>query len=113
MILVNESARDKNTIRPFKKNSIIAINTTIANDNKCSWICHNNTRYCLDYHVKSSVLKSSIVYNIYFGMIYGLKATGDYAAANIIFLVVLWPLLMYILVVKILLLNHNKKSKNV
>lgn len=52
---------------------------------------------------------------VYFGMIQGLKATGNYAGANFIFLVILWPLIMYWLLVKVIVsqLKINQLKKKV
>lgn len=61
---------------------------------QCSWACHNNTRLCKQNHtifLKPHINKIDVAYNF---IISSLGATGNYRLANIIFLVVLWPLLM-------------------
>ena len=106
LIIINESSRNSITKQPFMRHGIIAINTSKAIKNKCSWECHNNTQYCIANHAK--FLQSNKKVNFaYFGMIRALKSYGNYAVANIIFLVILWPLLMYFLLIKSLLLSNS------
>lgn len=79
------------------------INTVLKISAQCSWYCHNNTTYCKQVH--THVLKPWFkqIDPFYFGMVSYLKSTGDYAAANIFFLVLLWPIVMYWLLIRILL----------
>jgi hypothetical protein len=102
VIIVNESCRQKNVKEPFSPSGVVAMNSVKAFKNTCSWKCHNDTRYCINNHAKSFAANSSFVRTFYFGIIRILKSTGDYGLANIIFLVLLWPLLMYLLLVKAL-----------
>ncbi len=100
MISVNELSRTGIREKPYTKSGIVAINTAIQTKDRCSWNCHNNTTYCKENHVKLMKPFFKFVDPIYFGMIKLLFATGNYGLANIIFLVVLWPLLMFFLLIK-------------
>lgn len=99
--------------RPEKPNKIIvfgkrlfAYNTDDSLPNKCSWHCHS--KGCFHKHVicKDSTIVSSLYENIL--KLNGIdtiksenkSAKGDvYKTLSIITLVVLWPLLMFILLV--------------
>ncbi|MFY9311037.1 MAG: hypothetical protein WAQ28_18485 [Bacteroidia bacterium] len=87
--------------RGYKTKGIMAINSDEANPLKCTWNCHNNIMHCLSNH-RIKLLKPylNIISPVYMGIIFLLKATGNYALANIVFLVVLWPLFMYFLLLK-------------
>ena len=107
MLIVNEISRKTVTEKPYLKNGITAINSSTTFENKCSWQCHNNTAFCMQHHVKSPKYLVNIIKPFYFGMISALGATGGYALANIIFLVVLWPIFMFVLFIKVL--DNRKK----
>ena len=100
MVLVNEGMRSSMEGTPFHKPGVTAMNSAVVNPDKCSWNCHNNTAYCIKHHVKMDKAYFKYVDPIYFGIIHLLKATGNYGIANIVFLVVLIPLLIYWLLVK-------------
>lgn len=102
MILVNEIARKTVKDEVYKRNGITAINSSTIFKNKCSWQCHNNTSYCINHHVKSPAFLVKKIKPIYFGIIALLGATASYGLANILFLVVLWPCLIFLLIFKIL-----------
>ena len=92
MVIVNEYVRISSTEVPYSKYGVTAINSVNADSKKCTWICHNNTNYCKDNHVKH--LKNKLVHTdiLYFGIIGLLASTGNYGLANILFLVILAPL---------------------
>ena len=100
MIVVNEVVRPTIKEKPYSKYGITAINSADKNTEKCTWICHNNTNYCKENHVK--YLKNYYPYTdtIYFGIIGLLAKTGNYGLANIIFLVILLPLLIWFFIIK-------------
>ena len=100
MIMVNEFVRPNIKEKGYKKQGITAINSAKRIKEKCSWICHNDTGYCKENHVKFAKPYFDKIDPIYFGIIHSLKATGDYGLANVIFLVILIPLIMYFLLVK-------------
>jgi hypothetical protein len=100
MIIINELVRINTKEEGFNKQGIMAINTAKQQKDKCSWICHNDTDYCKEHHVKLAKPYFDQIDPIYFGIIASLKSTGNYALANILFLVILLPLMMYGLLVK-------------
>ena len=116
MIVVNEIIRPTITGKPYTKYGISAINSVDKTPEKCTWICHNNTTYCKTHHVK--YLKSYFQFTdkMYFGIIHLLKKTGNYRLANIIFLVILFPFLIWFFTIKSLNIqdeiNKLKNQKN-
>ena len=108
MIVINEFVRLNTNEEGYTKQGkwgldiegVTAINTEKKLKDKCTWICHNNTNYCKENHVKLAKPYFDKIDPIYDGIIDSLKSTGDYGLANIIFLVIILPLIMYILLVK-------------
>lgn len=100
MIIVNETVRLRTPNDPYSQHGIIAINSADRNVDKCTWICHNDTGFCKNNHV--SYLGSHLSYTdpIYFGAINLLKITGNYGLANIGFLVILAPFMIWLFLVK-------------
>ena len=100
MIVVNEIVRPTIKEKPYSKYEVTAMNSDDKVMDKCTWVCHNNTRFCKENHVK--FLKPYYKYSdkIYFGMISLLQKTGNYGLANIIFLVILAPFLIWFFIVK-------------
>ena len=98
--MINELVRPTIEEKPYERQGIVAMNSAIKTPLKCSWICHNDTDYCKENHVK--ILNNYFEYTdpIYFGIIHSLKSVGNYSLANIIFLVILIPLIMYLLLIK-------------
>lgn len=115
VIGVNEYTKGPKEGKPYRLLGVEALNTGKAQLKQCSWQCYNNTAYCKAHHV--SLLKPYFSYcdPIYFGMIHLLKSSGNYAGANIVFLVILWPLLMYWLFIKVIKsqmkMNQLKKGR--
>ncbi len=112
MIIINEALRPTIKEKPFSQNNIIAINSALKLENKCSWACHNVENYCRNHHVK--ILKNYLHISdpIYFGTIQLLLSTGKYKTANVAILVIFIPLLMYLLLIKSLSLQREiKKAK--
>ena len=110
MIIVNEIIRPTIKEKPYSKYGITAINSANKIAKKCSWICHNNTSYCKENHVK--YLKNYYEYTdtMYFGAISLLAKTGNYGLANIILFVILLPLLIWFFIIKSLNIQ-NKINK--
>jgi hypothetical protein len=50
MVSINEIQRP--LLAKKKNTGSIAMNSREADPEKCSWKCHNDTRYCKKYHVK-------------------------------------------------------------
>ena len=109
VIAVNEYARG--TISESRRGTeAMKMNTTAASPEACTWNCYNDTAYCKRHHVKLAGGYFAIIDPLYFGMISALLMVGDYAAANVLFLVILWPLLLSYLLVKSLLIQLQLKK---
>lgn len=101
MVLTNEIMRPKVDGHPYSVSGISAINSIELNKDKCSWICHNQTsKVCKNQHVKILAPYFSHTDPIFFGIMGGLQATGNYRYANIIILVVLIPLWIWYFLVR-------------
>lgn len=92
MALINEAVRSKINETPYTYHGISAINSAEYLPKKCTWICHDQTPYCKENHVKYLKPFYAITDVLYFGVICILESTGNYSVANIIFLVFLFPL---------------------
>ncbi|MFK7772073.1 MAG: hypothetical protein AB8F94_08030 [Saprospiraceae bacterium] len=115
MILINESVRPTIEEKPYKLKGVQTMNSNIVSKNKCSWNCYIDTNYCKKYHVKTVSNYFEYIDPIYEGIIRSLHSTGSYGLANVIFLVLLLPFLMFLLFVKILDLQsqiNSLKSKS-
>ena len=101
MVGVNEYIRPKIKPRDQIIDGNLPMNTPSAlHPEKCSWQCHDDTNFCQDNHVKFAGRYFDLIDPIYFGIIDSLKSTGNYGLANIIFLVILFPLFMYFLLIQ-------------
>ncbi|MFN4763707.1 hypothetical protein ACKGJN_11325 [Gillisia sp. Q332] len=113
MILINEIVRP--TIKETKHSTsgITAMNSAARITDKCTWICHNDTNYCMMNHVKYLEPYSNYTNILYFGIIGMLKMTGNYWLANIVFLVILIPSLIWYFIIKSMSMQHQiNKLKN-
>jgi len=110
MIVINESIRPTIKEKPFKVKGVEAMNSKIITKDKCSWNCYLSTTYCKNHHVKTLTNYFDYIDPIYFGIIKSLHSTGSYGLANVIFLVLLLPFLMFYLLIKILDLQSQIKS---
>ena len=100
MILINEVVRVTIKEIPYSAHGVTAINSVDKIENKCTWVCHNQTNYCKLHHVKFDKKWFIITDNIYFGVIKLLQSTGNYGLANIILFVVLFPLIIWFLIIR-------------
>jgi len=100
MVLLNEFVRYTIKEEGANRKNIVAINFQIRNKEKCTWICHDDTNYCKENHVKLLNEYYDYVDPFYFGIIKALKSSGNYSIANIVFLVVLIPGLLYFLLIQ-------------
>ncbi len=115
MALINEAVRLKtNKGHQYMSQGITAINSADYLLHKCTWICHNNTTYCKTHHVKYLKPLYSITDIFYFGVVNLLASTGNYGAANIIFLVFLIPLTILYFIIKSINIQYDirKLSKH-
>jgi len=117
MVLINETVKASTDQKGFQRRNSIAINSSLKTKDRCTWNCHSDTNYCKINHVKLSKSFINKIDPIYFGIIKSLKSTGKYRLANIVFLVILIPLILYWLLIKSIsmqirinaLLNKNKQ----
>ena len=100
MIVINELVRISSNEKGYSKSGVTAINSAERHPHKCSWVCHNDTKYCKAHHVKLTKSYFDKTDPIYFGVIGALKSTGNYSLANIIWFVVLIPFGMFVLLIK-------------
>lgn len=108
MVLINESMRPTSETPSYKVwDQTPAMHTNEQMPESCTWACHNSTKYCLEHHIK--YLKPYLEYTDipYFAFIGGLKATGNYTNANIYFLVILIPLLIWFFIIQSLALQSK------
>lgn len=102
MIIINEAYRPTIKETPYSLRGITAINSDVRTPDKCTWAAHSDTAYCKQNHVKLLKNHMDITDKIYFGAIGALHSTGNYGAANVIFLVILFPLIMWYSLVKVI-----------
>lgn len=113
MIIINEIVRPTIEEKQYSISGITAMNSAARNTDKCTWVCHNDTNYCIDNHVKYLEPYSSYTNILYFGAIGLLQAAGNYGLANIVFLVILIPLLIWFFIIKSLNIQDQiNKLKN-
>lgn len=116
MIIINESYRPTIKETPYTAHGVTAINSDIRTLEKCSWAAHNDTSYCKQHHVKFLKNHFYITDIMYFKVIDALRSTGNYGTANIVLLVIIFPLLMWFSLIKIidyaLEIRNLKKQHN-
>ena len=113
MIIINEIVRQTIKEKPYSFSGITAMNSAARITDNCTWVCHNDTNYCMENHVKYLEPYSNYTNIQYFGAIGLLQATGNYGLANILFLVILIPLLIWLFIIKPLnIQNQINKLKN-
>ncbi|MEO0683596.1 MAG: hypothetical protein AAFY76_00765 [Cyanobacteria bacterium J06649_11] len=117
LVSINEITRSSlNTNGHKRGGEIYAINSGGKSYGKCSWACHDHTDFCKKNHISLSESQVKKIDPIYFGIINGLRSTGNYGLANILILVIFIPLLIYYLFVSSILMQVKitelKKGKN-
>lgn len=113
MIITNEIVRPTIKGTKYSTSGITAMNSATRITDKCTWICHNDTNYCLKNHVKYLEPYSNYTNILYFGVIGMLQMTGNYGLANIVFLVILIPFLIWYFIIKSMSMQHQiNKLKN-
>jgi len=109
IIIINQSFRSKYSSKEHfylvKSNYLTASSTS-----KCTWKCHHDTQFCKKHHVKFSYSLFPYIDYIYFGIINVLAYSNDYRVANVIILGFLFPLFIYLLLIKSLVLKSKIKK---
>ena len=109
MIIVNESMRLTHNMDGGHAYGVETMNSTIQSSTDCSWSCYYNTTYCKKHHVKHMNNYFQYIDGFYFWQIKFLHGFGNYTVANIVFMVILWPALMYFLLITFL--NQRTRIK--
>jgi len=125
MVIINETSRVFIKDKPFKYQRIVAMNSGNFDNEICTWACHNyTTNHCITKHtrtIREGFPFHSQIDDFYWGIINfnskkvnGKKVSNPryYAAMNLVFLVVLWPLSMFFLFVNYLKLRAKFKTLN-
>jgi hypothetical protein len=107
MIVVNEYCRMTSNNSSKSRSGYTTMNSRVASPDVCTWKCYSDTTYCKQHHVKVLGNLYWLFDPLYFGMISVLLMTGSYGAANVIFLVIIWPLLISYLLVRV---NKTKEA---
>ncbi len=100
MVAINEINRPQRKFDiKYLKKSGKAYNSDKTESGSCTWHCHN--RSCDDKHFsKMSVLNNQIIYCMNSEIKkFNKIGSGDYSSMNIATLVIIWPLIMFALVV--------------
>ena len=110
LVVVNEATKtEANTVHVFGE-KVSALNTEDSLPNKCTWHCHTNGCSHRDQNVISlgpiDTLRSMIIESL------GVSNGDTYQTNNVLFLVILWPLLMFGLVVANIELFIRNRKKN-
>ncbi len=102
MIIINENYSPTVANTTHKYIGVKTQNSNILDRKLCSWACHN-TMICQVQHTsKWPDFIEKPMGAIYVGIIRSLRSTGDYSGANVLFLVILWPLIMYVMLIWIM-----------
>jgi hypothetical protein len=103
IVLVNETTKNSphQISTPFFTKQF-ANHSDKYNPNNCNWSCHNEG--CRH----KRWIQSAFIENMYFKIINGNKASQAYVLSSVVFLALIWPLLIFVLIV----LNMNLRFKS-
>ena len=110
MVVVNQATKtEANTVHVFGE-KVSALNTEYSLPSKCTWHCH--TKGC-SHHNNNVIslgpidtLRSMIIDSL------GVSNGDTYQTNNVLFLVILWPVLMFGLVIANVELFIRNRKKN-
>ena len=110
LVVVNEATKtEANTVHVFGE-KVSALNTEDSLPNKCTWHCHTNGCSHRDQNVISlgpiDTLRNMIIKSL------GVANGDTYQTMNVLILVILWPVLMFGLVVANVELFTRNRKKN-
>ena len=110
MVVVNQATKTKaNTVQVFGE-KVSALNTEDSLPSQCTWHCHNDGCSHHNNNVISlgpiDTLRSMIIESL------GVSNGDTYQTNNVLFLVILWPVLMFGLVVANVELFIRNRKKN-
>ena len=82
-----------------------------AHRDVCTWYCHNHTNYCQANHTNWVSPEMQQTFDPFFyGLIESIESTGFYRLGSVLFLALLWPLLIYLVYLRILRLERRIKA---
>lgn len=111
MVIVNELVRPSLKGKPFQLNGVKAMNPYKPQLDKCSWYCYKKTTsHCKKYHVKFAQPYFNYIDPFYFGIIKSLHSGNSYQLMNVVFLVILLPLIIFYLLVSSIRMHHKIKT---
>lgn len=93
IIIVNEYTRLFLPIHSSTYHTIKTIHSSKNNNNQCTWVCHHQTNYCKNHHVKL-IQNFEQTDKMYLGLIKLLQSSKHYALANLLILGLLIPVLI-------------------
>ena len=99
MIIVNELVRPTIKEKAYGGYSVTFMKPELWVLDRCSWVCHNNSKYCEKHHIRYVRPIKQYIDPFYFGIIRFLKGFVNYGLANVVFLVIGWPLFMWFLLI--------------
>ncbi|PQV51222.1 hypothetical protein CLV33_101144 [Jejuia pallidilutea] len=116
VVIVNESVRPTIEKEGFEFRGVQTINPKSTSLYKCSWNCYfETTKHCKAYHTTFLKPYFKHIDPIYFGIIKSMHSGNSYQLMNVIFLVVLIPLIIFFLLFRSIEMSYKIKAlkKNV
>ncbi|TWO34726.1 hypothetical protein E1J38_002380 [Seonamhaeicola sediminis] len=111
VVTVNELVRPTIKDKGFELRGVKAINTDEALTDRCTWYCYKETSsHCKVNHATFLKPYFKFIDPIYFGIIKSMHSGGNYQFMNIIFLVILIPLLIFVLMVRAIEMGYRIKA---
>ena len=111
IVVVNESVRPTINNKRFELRGIEAINPYQPTLNKCTWYCYTQTtNHCKVNHTKFLSPYFDYIDPVYFGIIKSMHSGSNYQLMNVIFLVILIPLLIFVLMVRTIEMGYRIKA---
>ena len=110
LVMVNEASRSKVYYVSVFSTKVPALNPQQKDDKRCTWDCH--THGCS--HRENNCINIGIINDLYQNIITSLKLKegGDvYQQMNVLFLVIIWPLVMFGLLIANVELFFKRKKK--
>ena len=110
LVMVNEASRSKVYYVSVFSTKVPALNPQQKDDKRCTWDCH--THGCS--HRENNCINIGIIDVLYQKIITSLKPKegGDvYQQMNVLFLVIIWPLVMFGLLIANVELFFKRKKK--
>lgn len=111
IMVVNESVRPTINAKGFRLRGVEAMNPKSALKERCSWNCYfETTKHCKVQHTKFLKPYFKYIDPIYFGIINSMHSGGNYQLMNVIFLVILIPLMIFVFMVRAIQIRYRIKA---